>query len=446
MLQHSPNTSGTSFEAKLNKLAKNGTISRAGRQWLHLALNPFSDETLPSGSGFPDSSKDASVVRVLNLEQTISFTGSASTYDVHFFNMPCNETARVYGQTISAFNCSNTPDTLQTDIGGNLNIGLMNALVVPSGVTLTDGLTGATGATITVGGATSGSNDFVLGLRGSTGAPPIGTTKGRVIGGGFKVSNVTPYNDAGGSVVHWRQSTDITQGALSQNAATVKGHTSAYFMRGPPRSEAEATAMINHTTGLAKDGTYMPFILGDKPKVERYSSGPMIIQWDGDVAAHDVWATGAIAELNAAAPHYRSVNELDMAGALYTGLPANTVLKLSVRVFYEEFPANTDAAITLARKSAALDDEVWQLYKHITAAMYNSAHFADNDKGEWWKHVSTIGSALIPFAGQYAPLISAALAVGNAYQTAHNNTGNTSKHLRQGRPVPGPRPSNRRGR
>jgi hypothetical protein len=120
------------------------------------------------------------------------------------------------------------------------------------------------------------------------------------------------------------------------------------------------------------------------------------------------------------------------AGAYFTGLPANTVLKINYNIWIERFPSEADRDLcVLAKPSADFDPVALEAYARILQVMPIGVPVAENGFGDWFAGgVASIVDAMTG-TGYASGLLKWGDSVVDGTRSNPTNQGNSSPYQNQ---------------
>ena len=119
--------------------------------------------------------------------------------------------------------------------------------------------------------------------------------------------------------------------------------------------------------------------------------------------------------------------DIDGTYAVFSGLSHETTLRVTVRMYFEEFPSFTSENISMCTDSAAPDDRALQLYGYVLQQMAPGTPVGDNASGDWYKYVMKIlgqVSQHLPALGvALEPVLPGAAMIGSLVDTVLSKRG-----------------------
>jgi len=408
-------------EKALNFLANSTGMTQEGRQWLTVAIDPFHDNEVYV-SGYPDMASGNSIVQCLKESTTVA-----------------------------------APVGLGVDATWDCIIRTCNFLTnqpLVSSATVTNVLTGPLGDT----NISNGGLEIFSCLTGQNVNNPAATLltdssiqiesslirrRLRVIGQGFEVHNVTPKLYANGSVTCFQQeqSVDRSTWALKAPLTINQGGAADFAItQNAPSSESAALKLGGSHTWEATKGCYVvpTFQTMENPPVTASATVPMMMTNTTGGNLDDSYpvytgapvSTGVIGWSAPVAPIAQSFPiPFNTAGAYFTGLSPQSVLKINYNVFIERFPSELDTdLIVLATPSASFDPTALDAYAECMKRMPVGVPVSENGFGDWF--VGGVAKIVDGVTGTgFGSAANAALSVGTNF-LAGQTVGGTSKRPR----------------
>jgi hypothetical protein len=244
----------------------------------------------------------------------------------------------------------------------------------------------------------------------------------RIVAGGFEVHNVTPELYKGGSV------TCTSIGTLSKTTQSINSDSSDYcvasYSKAPLSGQSTAAQDPYATSWDAAEGCYVPFRIALDDMDYQLANGNMrLLNSNTQGLASDFDATySSTGHLLIATPT-RSAN-IELSSAYFTGLPYETVLKITTKVFVETAPVTTLSELALASKPAHYDPAALELYRNVVCDAPVAVPVKMNAHGDFWRILKNIIGVAAPVLKVAIPGIGTAIgsaaegivAVGNAVQ------------------------------
>lgn len=410
------------FEKLLERLALKTGMSEGGKAWLKCAIDPFHDGPL-SVPGYPDMSTGSSIVQCVKVSRTI--TVSPTTYPggadvtVRFENL-------LYMQPTYPYTIDNRGViTGLAQIGTNSYYGGVVAKIGAPGTDL------------------SANSNFVITQL----TPNFVKRRLRLIAAGFEVHNVTPQLYVGGSVTTFRQAQSSNDFTMQTRYSNIASHNKVDVVQAAPSTETNALLLAGSHTWDALAGCYCVATMQTNENPAVYPTPLSVIestQYDTRAKSFDDGGATSIFEagkyfvglepwpiggplvpalmvptcLNAIVP-FNSV------GAYFTGLPANTVLKINANFWIERFPSELDGDLTvLATPSASFDPIALEAYARIIKSMPVGVPVAENGFGDWF--AGCIASVIDGLIG--APISRNLLSSADTYFNRSTNQGESSPY------------------
>jgi len=402
----------THFEQILKSAVKNGSMTRAGADWLTLALDPEHHKNPCTQVGFPDGTKANNLIRTVNEQEhfIIPSNVGSDTWHAAVFSIPelCQKNIALAQVTNHVVNVVN-PWTLSDGITP-IKWGLFNAVFAPTTITLfpTDFTVPFTYPAGTIV-YNSNYSQYCEGLS-------------RFVGGSFKVCNTSTVGSLGGAGTAFRVPAQAREISWSyQTTGSAASMTTGSMNGSPPSTTSDAYKIPGSIAFDLKDGVYMPLILNSPPDTGycRYQQ-EFLVEADLPNTPVDTYvraeytAAGATVPLGGArtAPYpCTRTTQTDICGSYMTGLQPGMQFTLFTKVFIETFPSPHNSDITLSRAAAPYDEVAWDLYRATVKRLPAYATFDSNDSSKWWDVVCAAGfvaSRVIPhplFAALVMPTI-----------------------------------------
>jgi len=396
----------------LDALVQGKKITTEGADWFRLALDPFHDFNRPI-AGYPDADGSHTVVSCFQHAYDLAKPAGATTWDAHIFTLPIT-----CGGVMNVMNCTGaTAQCQETAITADL--GAINMITADPG----ESLFPDTPAWAPVNGAVAN-----IGF-GST--ANVGNS--RIIGWGLEVVNTTAemYKQGACTVYCQPQAPTLCNNLEVRNAADNKvGETCSTRLQSPPSTVAEAVLLGGTQQWAAKDGCYL---IVPQSRVENPIASQSLISYhfcrDAQVGAGDavVHAPSTFSGTQTGATPLHSdlwglsakIVPFNTVGAFFTGLSAETTLRIKVKCYVERTPCFTDASLcVLASPSAPYDGRALSLYSAVAGRMPIGTMVSNNASGDWWRMVLSvikkvavpIGLTLEPFVPGAAPVAGAVVA------------------------------------
>lgn len=345
----------------LHSVCTSKRITPEGEQWLAMALDPFPDETRVCG-GFPDMISSKSLRYPVKQELTIGDGGLGAAWDALIGFQGFYNTMKLRTTTRNGNTFQNTGQgATDYDIGGfQVRRALTGAALVPSTIVAN-----------------------VL--------PPVPAFSYRIISLGMEVQNVTEPLYRSGSSTSFRQPTVPLEpgvanvSTLNTAAATAVAYTT---VRELPTTAAMALNIPDSKEFTAEQGSYMVLTMdGPTNPVNAVPSAAnaMVVAFLGSGGV-DYFPSivGAALPFNLAGTSNSKI-PYNSCGVYFTGLSAQTKLRVVLHAVVEMFPEPTDVTLTaLSRPSAAYDPEALVLYARALRQLPVAVPVADNWIGAWF--------------------------------------------------------------
>jgi len=406
-------------ENLLTRIADRTGMTDAGKEWIISALDPFHDNPI-NVLGYPDGSVSKNIVQVIKQSQVITAPPNCTVnWDCQIVQWPwVNATALVNAVadiTVSgAINPGLAPNSMfGCEVSGTATpqlAGGLTAWTCPAGgdmsiASVANGMTGT---------PTYASSQLVL--------PPVYQVgKRRIIAAGFEVYNTSAQLYRGGTVCVYRSPVEdvdtanvmmeaVTDASLSlQQIVPAK----TIVMEAPPANSGAALLLPYSRQWDAENGCYVvgavnsvelaphndmslvPFITDNSSPVTKntYTTNPVIITMNN---------IGWSSPFSFATPVGLQVNQMDLAGAYFTGLANQSSLTINWTLYLERFPSFDDKdLVVLAKPPPERDDIALRFYSHAVNQLPTGVPVKENGLGDWF--ADAIGTA----SDFIAPVLSA---------------------------------------
>ena len=354
------------FEQILKSAVKNGSMTRAGVDWLTLALDPEHHKNPCTQNGFPDGTKANNLIRTVNEQEQFIIPSNvgADTWHGIVFSIPelCQKALGLSQWTNHVV--SGVQEWTLSDGVTPIKWGLYNVVIAPTTTELFP--TDFTIPFVYPAGTIVYNSNYSQYCEGLS----------RFVGGAYKLCNTSTVGMLGGAGTAFRVpavarditwTTSVTAKADLLAPGTMNGS--------PPATYADAYKIPGSIAFDLKDGIYMPLVLNSPPDTGfcRYQQ-EFLVEADIPNTAVDCYvrteytALGAATDLNAARvapyPCARST-QTDICGSYLTGLQPGMQFTLFTKAFIETFPSPHNADITLSRNAPPFDEVAWDLYRAI---------------------------------------------------------------------------------
>jgi len=384
-------------------------LTRDGKEWLTMALDPFHDTPLHP-SGFPDQRSAPSIVFIHREQQTIRAPTSVGTsnWDVNIFTSPFD--AMSTGNLFSA----KAIDGLSVVIGNQAitgmktkNIGFLNW---HSGVADTANPPSNAGLGFTPDNTASSGSRQIGCFYAPTGALDLSaspsTAQGawRMIGLAFEVTNTTAPLYTSGAVTCYRtgwakEPISVTSIVNIPTATPYTFYQSSIFNAafGVPENYNVASALPNSQTWSAGEGCYVVAGMegNELPYQGLVPSNPAImVQPSSAVEANNnfvLWTTDGYPSQPGGSYIGGNINNMTIlannfgvSGAYFTGLSPQTTLCITVKSIYEMVPNPYTGNVDLVTPSAVYDPEALKLYSKIVDNLPPGVPVSWNSSGHWY--------------------------------------------------------------
>lgn len=402
------------FEKLLERLKNRTGMTESGKQWLCAAVDPFHDTAL-NVQGYPDMVGGSSIVQCV--KQTTSITISPAAFsggaDVCIRFEPLLNSVPTFGNVMNANGIVIATNATQSSFGG------LNIRYGPPGADLSQ----------------PGPVQFTQ-LQ-----PPRTFAKRRlrVIAAGFEVHNATPELFKGGSVTVFRQEQSMDKMVLAGGDVTQTTYANfeAMLVQPGPSSEGNALLLSGSKTWDAAAGCYC---VCSQQSLENPASYPKLtgvfettpyvdrtLSLDNGGAGPPTASTYFCSTANSGGARFNNTLmvplPLNSSGAYFTGLPANSVLKINCNWWIERFPSEIDGDLTvLATPSCEFDPIALEAYARILRMQPVGVPVAENGLGDWF--AGCVASVIDGITG--VPFASNLLRAGNymfdSRASAQNNS------------------------
>lgn len=408
------------MDKKLESLVQHNLLTRCGKDWLTVALDPFHDQEITC-AGYPDMDSSRSVVQCVTYTQTISSYQTTPTlnWDCHIPFVPLTfNWMNVYGG-------SNTPAPLYKGfiyptglltgvVTGNSSVLLYpgyTAVALAAGIDLIAGQNGTT--------ATSYSNcafqsSFAEGNR-------------RLVACGLEVVNTTAELNKQGAVTSYRTPSNICNIIVADPTGPRVGPAQNATLF--PTNQAAAQSFPSAVTWGAIDGVYSIGTLNtiSNPFTQSQPAIGLISQMQefGNIntaTGVNCWAPAIGSTVALTALTQSMIRQLpyDCHGCIFSGLSPSTTLQMTVRYYFELVPDYQDPVmLVMAKPSPCADQLAQQLYTRALEHLPVAVPVGENPLGEWFDTVMDIISGALPVVGAaFSPIFPPALAMGAAGSAA----------------------------
>lgn len=407
------------FEKLLNRLAQRTGMTDEGKRWLTAAIDPFHDTAL-AVSGYPDMAGGSSIVQCV--KQTTSITINPSDFaggaDLLIRFEPLTNFYNTFGNAFDINGIDYSTDGTQSGFGGlSIRYGVPGAdLTQPGPVQFT---------------ALQVPHTMIK-------------RRLRIIAAGFEAINATPELYKGGSVTVFRQEQSLDRQILSglirmpNNDPTYTGFEVILVQPGPS-SEGNALLLSGSRTWDAAAGCYCVCTQQTmaNPPVYPRLTGVMettayanrTLSFDNNGAGLPQSANYFCSTANNNSNRFNNTMMVPIpynsSGAYFTGLPANSVIKINCNWWVERFPSEIDGDLTvLSTPSCCYDPIAMDAYAQIVKLMPIGVPVKENGLGDWF--AGCIASVIDSMIG--APVASTILRVGNALVSPSTNQGTSSPY------------------
>ena len=353
-------------EALLAKIGAQIGLTPCGTDWLIAALDPFHDNQLEHLTGWPDEITTPSVLRQVKASAAITFAAGVPQ-DVYIVAYPWLSTCQFTGFTTT---------------GGNT---VNSVAVTPTVITSPVSVYAVTPGTSPVYSSTpSISLNFPSSMQ---------SGKGRLVGMGYELLNVTAPIQRSGTLYAWRLPglEEEVETYQFYNGAVLSSAISTRRLCTPPRTVAQAELIPGTRSWAAEEGSYqvLPFV-GDNPALYPSVVSPVMLPVQGTVQVDSPNVGQSI--LTGPGTTGANLNRLvpsNLMGTIVTGLNDQAKLTLNVVWFYEEFPDVNSPVLTLATPSCEYDPLALALYTEVLNSLPVAVPSSWNVEGSWWWDVVT---------------------------------------------------------
>lgn len=402
----------TRGERLLEQMAKKGSITEDGKNWLIAATDPFHDSPV-SMQGWPDVESASSVVRCIKKSLPLKSPLGSGAYDAHVV---------VWPQTTGTFNRSITRvNNIITDrTGGSVpTFGDVQVFFQAAGTPI-DFSTATTSVILPL------DNEYLTGAC-------------RLIGMGFEIHNSTAELYKSGTCTVYRQPEsskfpseswtllDVLDGVTGTHAPST---ISAHKIRMPPVSVEEAMLLNGSLQWEASQGCYVvcAFTGADNPVtlpeyVQPLLENPAFDEQYGAVNTAYVFTpellTGTLPPTAPLACELRRVWPIHQAGAIFSELTEQSTLNLTVHWYIESFPtADEKDIVVLATPSACYDPVALEVFSRAMADLPVGVRVKENGLGDWFADiVADVGPVLAPILSGLNPLAGMAATAATKFAT-----------------------------
>lgn len=369
---------------QIDGLVANGTLTRAGANWLKLALDPFHDFQVKI-DGLPDRSTEPSAVLTVQASTSISrpaHVAAGNNWDVwigtfnraHADGTLFDFNKCTLDETLNNFYTSSA--TQDVDVG---QYGYVSAVSVASGV---DPLFSAASVTKQIVGLSP--------ITAATQSPgPM-----RVIAGGFEVTNTTaPINRAGTCTICRVGSTPTLDSMNRIIAASDVRINPVWYQSGYVSSGDEIARVPNFIQYAAEHGAYIPFVMsGDNPIRSPTCVIPVVSENKLGTSVANLALVPR--DYNVNSTSIRSTYQFPMMLniARFTGLSSETTLTITAKWILEVVPPTSSILRSLIQPPAPYDPLALELYTRTVATLPPGCFKGDNDAGDWFREAArTVG-------------------------------------------------------
>jgi hypothetical protein len=373
-----------------------------------LALDPFHD-LQRTVAGYPDADGSGTVVSCYQYSYDVSApAGAPGTWDAHVFSLPVSRT-----ETYDTLKMSGPMGELDgaPSIIAAMPLSLLNIITCDAGCAT---LPAVLPFQPTHFSAVAYPTDDTL---------VSGTA--RVVGYGIEVVNTTPQMYVSGAVTAYRMGQpvgDQTQTVYVDNPVTVSYPQMVRRYRMPPSTVADAVMLLGSKTWEAKDGVYLHGVMSgvENPLLDQHYQSTIFYQNSAHAIAHQPAQQSRIAvgiggnPGVATAPHQRHIPYCT-SGAFFTGLSAQTTLKVRMKVYVERAPTPAEVdLVPLASPSAGYDVSALMLYAKAVSMLPVGVPVTENAAGDWFRRVLQAITSVAPALGlSLTPVLPGAGKIGS---------------------------------
>lgn len=399
-------------EKMINRMVNDRQLSRDGRDFIKMNLDPYMDVPLKKYVGWPDVETGYSVVRRVGQQATINPPPSLSP-------------GTNYDAAVVLWPWINSLPMVDVSPRAN-NVVTWSESTGPAGVPTGGVQVYASATPMTLNTQTTYSPvQIVLSDTFTTGV-------GRLVSVGFELHDTTAEIYKQGSLtcakIMQQCRTSSAWSIIDPDSLDLAGVISGTSLRSIPQSLAGLTLMPDSKTWEAKEGCYAVghFHSGDNTPFSTDYLNPILIQDDGD----GINSTPVVMPRpqNAVAGWLGSqachLHPLHSTVVWLNGLNYNASFQLSVVYYYETFPTiNESDILVLASPSTEYDPLALEILSHALSRMPPAVRVRDNFQGDWWADVVESISNVLNFIPH--PLAQAASLAGKTGAGALRAFGNT---------------------
>jgi len=400
----------------LEKIGSKLGLTKAGADWLTLAIDPFND-ALDTCTGYPDGTGTKCIVEPIKETFTINAPPGIGTnnWDCHITQLPwllpitCGNACQQYTTNyyspganeasvmLNAWNVNVVSGDTQKQIGG---------LMIQSQPSSFNNWNPF---------ATWSSSSYQL--QNVFPSPNVATGNYRVIACAFEVCNTTADLYKQGSCTIYRTPVPSLESAnpgtiyISSTSNTYPA--SVLNLDSWPVTSNAAFLAIDSVQHAAADGCYVvsSFNQAELPYTKYNATQPFIVMGmvDGsepnEVGMTNVMPTPYNSDNPSVTTAYGALGvqwtNMHIGGALFTGLSPGTTLQVNVKWIIEKFPSQNDQVLApIAHNAPDRDHVALEMYSHLADNMPVGCKFDDNGFGDW------ISDALSTVADYVAPVLS----------------------------------------
>jgi len=244
----------------------------------------------------------------------------------------------------------------------------------------------------------------------------------RIISQGFEVINTTAALTSQGLCTVWRspvpalesasaaQMIWMTGGVYGTGLVKGQGVCSALVIDDIPDDINEALKLPNSKQWKAKEGCYVVGRINDcdNPvnnnswKVPYFDRGQVGLPGSSDVYFYGCdpvqYTVGATPSFNSSAAQQLQWSNMDISGAIFSGLSLETSLTINWNIYIERFPSVQEPdLVVLAKAAPSYCPMAFELYKAIAMDLPVGCMQKENGLGDWFRDaVSTVSEIVTP--------------------------------------------------
>lgn len=373
-------------------------LTKKGRDWMKAALDPFHD-TVETVEGYPDPKGGYSIQLCKKSTRTISAPPGllpGETWDCHVLTTGLLLDQDITSTTVSSDGSVIPFPTLTPSsppIGRSPKMGTVTIVTGKSGSSTTPSFTSPPSLDTLQVQAISPIDVAPGGIA----IDGFLDGRARLNYGGVEIVNVTPALYRGGACLVYNQmgAPNLMSYNIRKNGQT----TPVWVQTAAPPTEAKAVLLQGARQWGAEKGAYFVFEFADMDLPACQPSPGLFCLMGGDFAPgaqgptvvpyNYGWLTSPTEV------PFVKIAPLNGKGAYFTGLSAETVLKVNVRFGIEMFPTEKDEIAMLASSmSPVYDPAALTAYQQVLFSMPPGVQLDENFTGEWFKKaLGAIGKA-----------------------------------------------------